>query len=275
MATRVDYDRIAARYNSRYERSDYSGFERALTEFVNDHDRARRRRVLETGCGTGHWIRFFRRSEIHVVGLDPSQGMLEVARTQPADARLVRGRAESLPFPDGSFDRVFCVNALHHFDNPAGFFREARRVLGKDGGLLTIGLDPHTGRDRWWIYDYFPAALAEDRRRYLPAAKIRQLMEAAGFSTAETREVQHKPAQITVAEAERRGFLDRTSTSQLMVISDDEHAAGRDRIRAAGSAATLCSDLHVSGTTSWADSCSTRSRPSEVPEKDHLSKENT
>ena len=251
MATRVDYDRIAAEYNSRYERNDYSGFERALTQFVSNMDDARRSSILEAGCGTGHWIRFFRRSEIHVVGLDPSEGMLNVARTRLADARLVRGRAESLPFCAASVERLFCVNALHHFDDPATFFREARRVLVKGGGLLTIGLDPHTGRDRWWIYDYFPAARIEDQRRYLAAARIRDLMQNAGFSACETRDVQHRAAQMTVAEAERRGFLDRTSTSQLMVISDDEYAAGRERIRAAGRDALLHSDLYVSGTTGW------------------------
>ena len=252
MTERVCYDRIAAQYDGRYERNDYSGFERALVAFVQSGRRQDEPRVLEVGCGTGHWIRFFRKSGLHVVGLDPSEGMLTVARTRHADARLIRAPAEALPCRTASAERVFCVNALHHFRDPAVFFREARRVLVSGGGLLTIGLDPHTGRDRWWIYDYFPAALVEDRRRYLPAASIRELMQAAGFSACETREVQHVPAQMTVSEAERRGFLDRPSTSQLMVISDAEYEAGMDRIRAAGAEAILCSDLRVSGTTGWA-----------------------
>jgi SAM-dependent methyltransferase len=251
MTKRVDYDRIAAQYESRYERNDYSGFERALMAFGDDRQRSSRGTVLEVGCGTGHWIRLFRQSEIHVVGLDPSEEMLKVARTHLADSRLIRARAEALPFPAASFERIFCVNALHHFSDPAAFFREARRVLVSGGGLLTVGLDPHTGRDRWWIYDYFPTALVEDRRRYLPAARIRELMQAAGFSACETREAQHMPAQMTVGEAERRGFLDRTSTSQLMVISDAEYEAGMDRIRAGGAEAILCSDLRVSGTAGW------------------------
>jgi hypothetical protein len=126
-------------------------------------------------------------------------------------------------------------------------------VLVSGGRLLRIGLDPHAGRDRWWIYDYFPTALVEDRRRYLPTARIRELMQAAGFSACETLEVQHVPAQMTVSEAERRGFLDRTSTSQLMVISEAEYEAGMGRIRAAGAEAILWSDLRVRGTTGWAD----------------------
>ena len=128
MTKRIDYDRIAAHYESRYERNDYTGFERALTAFVNDSQHRRRGNVLEAGCGTGHWIRFFRQSEIDVIGLDPSEEMLKVARTRLADARLIRARAEALPWPAGSFARIFCVNALHHVADPAAFFREARRV---------------------------------------------------------------------------------------------------------------------------------------------------
>ena len=86
---------------------------------------------------------------------------------------LVRGTAERLPWADASFDRVFCVNALHHFFDARAFVTECRRVLRAGGGLLTIGLDPHTGLDRWWVYDFFPAALEADRQRYASTASIR------------------------------------------------------------------------------------------------------
>jgi SAM-dependent methyltransferase len=251
MTQRVDYDRIAADYEARYERNDYTGIERALTAFVGQESAANRPGVLEVGCGTGHWLRVLHQSDVQVAGIDPSEPMLKVARERFAEARIIRARAEALPLHTATFERLFCVNALHHFSDPAEFFREARRVLVEDGGLLTIGLDPHSGRDRWWIYDYFPTALAADRGRYLPAEHIRELMTAAGFSRCETREVQHIPWQMTVAEAARRGFLARTSTSQLMVISDAEYEAGMGRIRA-GRDQILRADLRVYGTTGWA-----------------------
>jgi len=55
---------------------------------------------------------------------------------------------------------VYSINALHHFDDRSAHFAEARRVLRPGGGILTIGLDPHTGKDRWFIYDFlFPGTL--------------------------------------------------------------------------------------------------------------------
>jgi ubiquinone/menaquinone biosynthesis C-methylase UbiE len=52
---------------------------------------------------------------------------LEVARAKVKGARFVEGRAEALPFPDGSFDLAFFGLALHHLD-PVPALREASRV---------------------------------------------------------------------------------------------------------------------------------------------------
>ena len=253
MSQPVDYDRVAATYDSRYERNTYTGVEQALASFVEDGGAAHHR-VLEIGCGTGHWVRRLRQSRHIAFGVDPSAGMLQVAHGS-LPGLVIRGRAEALPCASASCDRLFCVNALHHFSDPAGFIAEARRVLRPRGGLLTVGLDPHSGQDQWWVYDYFPGALTEDRRRYLPTGRIRDLMTAAGFAKCETQIIQHLPREMTVGEARSGGFLDRRSGSQLMVISDAEYDAGIKRIEAAEStdptSKLLCSNLRLYATIGW------------------------
>ena len=57
-------------------------------------------------------------------------------------------------------------------------------------------------------------------------------MAAAGFVQTDTREAHHIPSELPVAEAESLGLLERSSTSQLMVISDEALRDGLDRIRA-------------------------------------------
>jgi SAM-dependent methyltransferase len=253
MSQRVDYDRVAAVYESRYQRNNYSGVEQTLAAFVEGGLEARYH-VLEVGCGTGHWVRRLRESRQIAFGLDPSAAMLEVTR-ESLRGQVIRGRAEALPCASASCDRLLCVNALHHFSDPAGFLVEARRVLRPGGGVLSVGLDPHNGHDQWWVYDYFPAALTEDQRRYLPTDRIRELMRAAGFSQCETRMIQNLPRQMTVSEARSGGFLDRRSTSQLMVISDAEYDAGIKRIEAAETtdetSRILRSDLRLYATIGW------------------------
>ena len=90
--------------------------------------------------------------------------MLARARVAAPGARLVRARAEDLPWRDATFDRIFCVNALHHFSDRDRFFAEARRILRPGGGLLTIGKDPHAERDEWWVYHYFEETRAHRSR---------------------------------------------------------------------------------------------------------------
>ena len=228
MHPRVDYDRIAGTYDRRYLDNDYSGVENALLAFVGQRLDGR---VLEVGCGTGHWLRFLGGRDISVAGLDASTRMLASAHAQDHRTALVHGVAEHLPLSAESFDRLFCVNALHHFRDQRTFVGEARRVLRRGGRFMTIGLDPHTGLDSWYIYEYFEPALEIDRRRYPACSQIQEWMDAAGFVDCVTREVQHSPVRLSARAAIERGRLDKAATSQLAVLTEAEYLQGMDRIR--------------------------------------------
>jgi ubiquinone/menaquinone biosynthesis C-methylase UbiE len=248
---RVDYDAIASAYDRRYLQNDYSGVENALTTFVGENVDSR---VLEVGCGTGHWLRFLGGRRMWVAGLDGSIRMLEYARAQ-ARFPFVHGLAEQMPWATESFDRIFCVNALHHFQNKAAFLDEAGRVLRPGGRLMTIGLDPHTGMDQWYIYEYFESALQTDRRRYPSSSQIRDWMHAVGFVDCVTREVQHLPVRLSAGVAMERGRLDKAATSQLAVLTGAEYQQGIDRIRKAiesaeaqGDSLYLTADLRLYAT---------------------------
>ncbi len=158
----VDYNQIAPSYDSRYERNEYSGVERALKQFVGNDSEIQ---ILEIGCGTGHWLGILRTWGLQAIGLDFSLQMLARAKASLPDLTLIHGRAECLPWPTESFDRVFCINAFHHFADKRAFLAEARRILRPGGMMLSVGLDPHRGIDRWYVYDYFKESLEIDRLR--------------------------------------------------------------------------------------------------------------
>jgi ubiquinone/menaquinone biosynthesis C-methylase UbiE len=227
MTQPVDYDDVAGDFDRRYARNNYEGTQSALMQFLG----AGKPATLEVGCGTGHWLALIAPRLDRTAGLDPSWNMLEHAARAAPQALLVRATAERIPFAAASFDRVFAINAFHHFRDHAAFIAECRRVLRPGGSFMTIGLDPSTGIDRWWIYDYFPAALAADRLRYPPTKVIREMLAAAGFMDAHTSIAQHRPAERAFDEAERLGSIDRNSTSQLLVISDEEFESGMRRLR--------------------------------------------
>src|SRR5437660_25768 len=84
----------------------------------------------------------------------------------------------SLLLPDAGFDLIFCVNAFHHFPQPRVFICEARRLLRPGGALAITGMDPHAGRDRWYLYDYFVGTQDTDLRRFSSSGTILDWMVA-------------------------------------------------------------------------------------------------
>jgi ubiquinone/menaquinone biosynthesis C-methylase UbiE len=248
----VDYDAIAANYDRRYAVSDYSQVQGALLDFVGNipHGRA-----LEVGCGTGHWLRALGDAGVRVAGVDRSSNMLQYARTRVPGSVLVRATAERLPWRDAAFERLYCINALHHFDDKPGFIDEARRVLAAGGRLLTIGLDPHIGTDRWFIYDYFASVLEIDRRRYPSTQRVREWLRDAGFIDVHTRTVQHLPTRLSAGPAVDGGRLAKHMTSQLAILSDEQYQEGLQQIRTAmheadtrGETLWLTADVSLYGT---------------------------
>ena len=253
MANRVaDYDSIADRYDRRYSLLRYDGVRETLIGFLGDARPA----TLEVGCGTGHWLEVMRPHAGVLAGVDFSAGMLERARgATPPSTHVIRARAEDLPWIDASFDRVVCINALHHFSDRGRFFAEARRVLRPGGGVLSIGKDPHAERDDWWVYDYFPETIAIDRARFAPVRILRGELARAGFDWAESLEADRIEASRTAADAFTDGIVDRAHTSQLTVLTDEEFDGGVARIRDADRALDgqlqLVTDFHLFATIGW------------------------
>ncbi len=254
MAQLIDYDRVADRYGRRYELHSYGGVHQALLRFAGED----KPRIVEVGCGSGHWLEALAGHASRLAGVDPSSRMLAYARAAAPSALLVRGRATALPFRPATFDRIGCVNALHHVGDRPLFFSEATRLLAPGGGLITAGLDPHTGCDRWWVYDYFDGTREFDLGRFIDRATLRNDLAQAGFCRIATHEVDRIQKRVSFAEALASGVLDRSFTSELTILSDDEYDRGLGRIRQAerecvgnGIGFELVTDLRLYATVAW------------------------
>jgi SAM-dependent methyltransferase len=172
--------------------------------------------------------------------------MLRQARAHGAPPTIARGTAEQLPFAGDTFDLVMCVNALHHFTRPAAFVAEARRVVRPGGVLAVAGMDPHTGRDRWYAYDYFPGTRATDLARFPSSGTLLDWLAAAGFARAEWRPVEHIAGEAIGRGVLADPFLQQHGTSQLALLSAGAYAAGLARIEravAADAQARFTTDL--------------------------------
>lgn len=113
--------------------ADYARKRDAIIAAVAGRDQ----RVLDVGGGMGRMaVPLSRR---HFVTLtDISQQMLELARPHASDRLVLRqADARELPFEDGAFDYVLCIDVLPHIPDPERMLAEVHRVL-RPGGVLVI-----------------------------------------------------------------------------------------------------------------------------------------
>jgi len=118
--------------------------------------------VLDVASGTaGVAIALAERTGARVVGFDLTLPMLlEGARRVAASGlgdrvELVEGRAESLPFPDASFDGLTFTYLLRYVDDPAATLAELARVLRPGAPMASLEFLAPPGRvwrTAWWCY---------------------------------------------------------------------------------------------------------------------------
>ncbi len=117
------------------------------------------RRCLEVGCGRGSLSCYFADAGFDCSLVDLSEPAIDIARSLFESngwrARFDVGDAEKLPYEDASFDVVFSIGLLEHFEYPAPAIREQVRVLAPGGLLIAYVVPDYGGRnvqkDYAWI----------------------------------------------------------------------------------------------------------------------------
>jgi SAM-dependent methyltransferase len=224
------YDKLANVFDERYQYQSFPGIQDWLRRLAIS---AETRKVLEVGCGTGHWLNILNHLQIELFGLDPSGAMLEKARLSTNRAMLICAAAEAMPFEPRFFDLIFCVNSFHHFRDPVKFLRDSRSLLRNNGRLAIFGLDPHAAGTDWYLYDHFPGVRERDLARYLPVAELKRLMAEAGFQNVFAEAAEHIEKAFKGDAVFKDPFLVRESTSQLLLVPEESYLQGRRAMAAA------------------------------------------
>lgn len=94
--------------------------------------------MLELGCGTGHWTKFFIDEGFRLTALDNSEMMLKLAEHKHIPAKFQWADAGYLPVEDSSYPAVSSVTMLEFVEDQEKVMEEMYRVL-QPGGWLILG----------------------------------------------------------------------------------------------------------------------------------------
>lgn len=117
-----------------------------------DYGSAQGLQLLDVGCGQGIDLCEYALAGAKVTGIDLTPRHVELARHHleelGLEGEVLLGDAESLPFPDKTFDRVSSNGVLHHTSDMPRALREIRRVL-RPGGQAVVIVYNHGSAHYW------------------------------------------------------------------------------------------------------------------------------
>jgi SAM-dependent methyltransferase len=161
-------------------------------------------RVLDGGCGNGALLALLRAGRpAELFGLELSSTLCSLAREKVGEsARIRQGSLQARwPFSDATFDLVVMTEVAEHLANPSVAFREARRVLARDGRLVVTfpnatayepffrQAEQRGGVGRWWAF--LPWEHPKKTRQPIDTVytfrEVRALLAANGFVVSRMR----------------------------------------------------------------------------------------
>jgi ubiquinone/menaquinone biosynthesis C-methylase UbiE len=152
--SRYDFDSVATTYDKWYETAEGKMYDRLEKKAISRYLQhiVAGMKLLEVGCGTGHWSQFFSNCGFEVIGIDISEPMITVAKSRLiANASFHIADGHTLPFKDNRFDVTAAITTLEFVQNVESVLQEMGRCTRKPGGQILVGVlnaSAHINRTR-------------------------------------------------------------------------------------------------------------------------------
>jgi ubiquinone/menaquinone biosynthesis C-methylase UbiE len=159
---------------------------------------------LEVGVGSGKFA-----APLGIkTGVEPSNKMAQIAES--SGINVIKAVAEALPFEDESFDFVLMVTTICFVDDIKKSFKEAHRVLKKDGFIVVgfvdkdseLGNKYQKNRDKSKFYK---------EATFFSTSEVVDLLKDAGFKSFEIK-------QTLLPQDEKKDIIDGFGKGSFVVI---------------------------------------------------------
>ena len=186
-------------------------------------------RCLDLGCGTGRFTAVLARTfACPVVGVEPSEAMLAVARAEDIpDVEWKQGSAEIIPLESASVGLVFMSQVFHHLSRPQEALREIHRVLMPEGWLVIRNGTAEKNEETEWLR-CFPESLAFDGKRIPTRRALEEIVCRQPFDLISQQTFQQLFASSYQEYYEKVG---KRGLSSLIAISDAAFGQGMEQFK--------------------------------------------
>lgn len=138
-------------------------------------------RYLDVGCGTANYTQYFANKGFIFYGIEPSDIMLQIARTKNIGGTITKATAEQIPFEDNFFDGVTAMVTLHHWKDQQQGMNEIFRVLKPKGKVVFFSFTAEQ-MEGYWLTHYFPEMTKRSYALIPNEPTMFTMLAKAGFS---------------------------------------------------------------------------------------------
>lgn len=176
----ANYDVIGQTYNTTRCADPY-----LLSRIIHHLQPVDHGKYLDVGCGTGNYTIALNNAGYALIGIDPSDIMLKVAKSKPSRVEWMQGSSESLPFNNNEFDGAIATLTVHHWKERKKGLQEISRALKPGAHFVIFTSSPEQMKD-YWLNHYFPDIMQRSIENMPSAESIIDGLLEFGFTDVRT-----------------------------------------------------------------------------------------
>ena len=163
-------------FNKKGQRSIFKLFKESVKPKDNES-------IIDMGCGTGEFSNELSKYNLKVTGIDISNKSIEICKDKYGEKINFEVKdIENTSIKENSIDIIFLGGILHHFPDRSKVFKEAHRILKKEGRIFAF--DPNHYNFIIWIYRELLGIKTQktENEVLIKAEDIHKELKQAGFS---------------------------------------------------------------------------------------------
>lgn len=191
------------------------------------------KQVVDIGCGGGIYTKaLIAMGASHVIGVDFSEEMLKGATENCKNidnVTFLQGDAYNTNLPANEFDIVLERALIHHLQDLNACFKEANRILKKNGILIVQDRTPKDcllpgdeNHLRGYFFEKFPHLINKEISRRYDSNQVQKALESNGFRLNKEVTLWETRRVYDDFELLHKDLLLRTGRSILHELTDEE-----------------------------------------------------